>query len=245
MKNHLFFFLIILNLSCLYPQSADVSLKDTLSIDQSIVSSRNFENGFKEKYTGKAYDYEEAVASKGWFTRFKEWLAESLSNLFDIDQGTDAESLADSVIKTFYVLIIIAVIFIIVKLIMNKEGRWVFGKSANKSILKVDDIENNIHTTDFNTLILNAVNETNYRLAVRYYYLWLLKELTNYHLITYDVEKTNSDYLNEITNEQIKANFNYASYLYNYIWYGEFKVSKEDFEKVSRNFVQLINSVSS
>ncbi|UNY98704.1 DUF4129 domain-containing protein [Zhouia spongiae] len=246
MKNTVFFLLFFahsLLCCCLYAQSGLPAQKDSLQLDREPVKSRSFGSDFKEKYSGDAYNYQESVAGKGWFTRFKEWLAERLSNLFDFDTPADAQSVADTIFKVFYVLIIIAVIFIIVKLIMNREGRWVFGKSGNKNILKVEDIENHIHITDFNSLILNAVNNTDYRLAVRYYYLWLLKELTNKDLIAYDAEKTNSDYLNEINNQELKDNFSYASYLYNYIWYGEFKVGKDDFDKVSGNFVQLINSI--
>lgn len=118
-----------------------------------------------------------------------------------------------------------------------------FGKSSDKNIIPVTDVENNIHVVDFKTLIKNAERNNNYRLAVRYYYLWLLKSMTSAEIIEYDVEKTNSDYHNEITTKTIKQEFSYTSYLYNYIWYGEFDVNQEQFSKAKHAFVNLLNSI--
>ena len=50
-------------------------------------------------------------------------------------------------------------------------------------------------------------------------------------IIEWDIEKTNSDYLYEIKNETRRDEFAYLSYLYNYIWYGEFELDEATFEK--------------
>jgi hypothetical protein len=92
-------------------------------------------------------------------------------------------------------------------------------------------------------LIGEAERDGNYRLAIRYYYLWLLKSLTNAEIIAYDVEKTNSDYFNEIASKPLKDEFSYTSYLYNYIWYGEFDVNEQQFTKAKTAFVKFLNSV--
>jgi hypothetical protein len=62
-------------------------------------------------------------------------------------------------------------------------------------------------------------------------------------IIIWDLEKTNSDYLNEIKNEQLKADFAYLSYLYNYIWYGEFELDVNTFEKAKTAFEKTIQSI--
>jgi hypothetical protein len=126
---------------------------------------------------------------------------------------------------------------------MNDEGSWVFGKSSDKNIIPVTDIENNIHITNFKSLIEEAEKNNNYRLAIRYYYLWLLKSLTENEIIEYDVEKTNSDYKNEITSKNIKEEFSYTSYLYNYIWYGEFNVDETQFNKAKHAFINFLKAI--
>jgi hypothetical protein len=62
-------------------------------------------------------------------------------------------------------------------------------------------------------------------------------------IIEWDVEKTNSDYIYEIKSAELKARFEYLSYLYNYMWYGEFAVSIEDFEKAKKAFETTLKSI--
>jgi len=141
------------------------------------------------------------------------------------------------------VLLFILVIYFIFRAVVNKEGNWVFGKSSDKNIIPVTDIEANIHATNFKKLIAEAEDNSNYRLAVRYYYLWLLKKLSVAEIIHYDVEKTNNDYQNEIKILEVKKEFAYTSYLYNYIWYGEFDVNNEQFRKAKRAFDSFLKSI--
>lgn len=216
--------------------------QDTLQIDTSIVEKRHFEN-LKDKYTGEEFVYDRTVESSGWWTRFKLWLSEFLKTFFEMKGEGQSSELTDIILKIGAVTIFLLVIFFIFKAVMNSEGKWVFGKGSDKNIIPVSDIEANIHVTDFKTLIASAEAEHNYRLAIRYYYLWLLKDLTNAELIEYDVEKTNSDYQNEITSKSVKDGFSYTSYLYNYIWYGEFDVNETEFLKAKEAFIQFLKSI--
>ena len=141
--------------------------------------------------------------------------------------------------KVIAILIILFVVYLIVKIIINKEGGWIFGKSAKK--ITVSEItEEDIHSLDFNTIITKAKNEKNYRLATRYYYLWLLKSFSDRNIIEWDIEKTNGDYINEISNVELKSEFQFLSYVYEYSWYGEFDLTQTDFEKTETAFLKLI-----
>ncbi|NRA92592.1 MAG: DUF4129 domain-containing protein [Psychroserpens sp.] len=216
--------------------------QDSVYVDTDPIDKRSFED-LQEKYNDEAFIYERTTKNSGWWTRFKQWLSDFFKDLFDINSDARASDLTDMVLKIFYVVIFLLVVFFIVKAIINKEGKWVFGKSSDKSIIPVVDIESNLYETDFNTLIKTAEKESNYRLAVRYYYLWLLKTLSQAEIIDYDVEKTNSDYYYEILSEDTKAQFSYTSYLYNYIWYGEFDIDNDQFVKAKSAFVNFLNSI--
>lgn len=215
---------------------------DSLQIDTTNGKKRFFEN-LKTIYTSEDFVYDRTVESSGWWTRFKEWLNELFKDFFQMKGEKEASVFTDIAIKLGAVIIILLVIFFIFKAVMNSEGKWVFGKGSDKSIIPVSDIEANIHSVDFKILIASAEVEQNYRLAIRYYYLWLLKGLTTSEIIEYDVEKTNSDYQNEITSIDLKENFSYTSYLYNYIWYGEFDVNEQEFTKAKNAFIQFIKSI--
>ncbi|WP_298894259.1 DUF4129 domain-containing protein [uncultured Psychroserpens sp.] len=218
------------------------SIQDSVYIDVEPINKREY-NDLREKYDGNEFIYERTAENSGWWTRFKQWLSDLFKELFNINSDAKAADITDIALKIFYVVIFLLVVLFIVKAIINREGYWVFGKSSDKSIIPVTDIENNIFETNFITLIKNAENNGNYRLAIRYYYLWLLKTLSEAELIDYDVEKTNSDYYTEIKSENTRKEFSYTSYLYNYIWYGEFDIDNLQFEKAKTAFTQFLNSI--
>jgi len=218
------------------------TLQDSVYIDTEYHEKRDFEN-LKDKYNDDEFVYERSVENSGWWSRFKQWLSDVFKDLFDINSDAKASDITNIVLKVFYVVIFLLVVYFIVKAIINKEGNWVFGKSSDKSIIPVTDIESNIYKTDFKALISAAESEQNYRLAIRYYYLWLLKTLSEAEVIDYDVEKTNSDYHLEIQNKDTQKEFSYTSYLYNYIWYGEFDIDEPQFDKAKNAFTQFLNSV--
>ena len=214
----------------------------SLVTDNSPIEKRHFEE-LTDKYSGNDYIYERTVEQSGWWTRFKQWLSDLFQKLFNLSGDGQASSFTEVALKIFYVVVFLLVVYFIFRAIINKEGTWVFGKSSEKNIVPVTDIENNIHVADFKSLIEIAESEKNYRLAVRYYYLWLLRSLTNAQLIDYDVEKTDSDYLYELQSKTNRDQFSYTSYLYNYIWYGEFDVNTQQFDKAKHAFTTFINNV--
>ncbi len=218
------------------------NVRDSLRTDQSMPEQRSFARDFKERYSGTEYQYD-TTNSTGWFTRLKEAFIQFILDLFRLGSRHEAQNIADIFLKIFYVLIFIAVVYFIVRAIMNKEGQWIFRKPSDRKIITARDIENNIHGTDFHELVSHAVTAGRYREAVRYYYLWLLQRLSEKELIDYDVEKTNSDYLRELEHHGLQQEFRYASYLYNYIWYGEFSIDKQQYDNAARTFSALINSI--
>lgn len=208
--------------------------------DSATFQSRKFEN-LKEKYTDSDFNYVEKptkVDRTAW-DRFWDAVGRFFSNLFDFGNGTKALSGVEILMKVIAILIILFVVYLIVKIIINKEGSWIFGKSAKK--ITVSEItEEDIHSLDFNTIITKVKNEKNYRLATRYYYLWLLKSFSDRNIIEWDIEKTNGDYINEISNAALKSEFQFLSYVYEYSWYGEFDLTLTDFEKTETAFLKLI-----
>lgn len=198
---------------------------------------------FKGKYNSDDFVYEEKTKEQNFWDRFKEWLSELFKRLFSLGNNKAAMGLVDIVINTLAVLLILFVIYLIVKALMNKEGQWIFGRNSDRSIINYDEIEKNLHLVDFEKLIKQSIQSGEKRLSIRYYYLWLLKKMSEKQMIEWDAEKTNSDYLYEIKSEKFKDNFAYLSYLYNYIWYGEFEIDDNTFEKARRAFEKTIQSI--
>ena len=217
---------------------------DTLQVDDTARAGRKFED-LQSKYTDDIFTYERKIETSGWWTRFKEWLNDFFKNLFNLESRQQAEEITDVLIQVAGVILFVLVVYFIVKAFLNKEGQWVFGKSSDKSIIPVTDIESDLSAVDFKQLIKTAEKNGHYRLAIRYYYLWLLKKLNQAGFIEYDIEKTNSDYQRELTAEKLSDDFAYTSYLYNYIWYGEFEVNDAQFDQARLAYDQLLNRLDS
>lgn len=217
------------------------SEKDIL-VDTTKIKGRSFTN-FKEKYGDSDFDYETKAKEKNAWDRFKEWLSYWFKKIFSLGSNDASMSAVELFLKILAVIVILIVIYLIVKAIMNDEGRWIFGKSSDKKVINYDEIEKNLHLVDFEKLIKEAVKTGENRLVIRYYYLWLLKKLAEKEIIEWDIEKTNSDYLYEIKNEKLRNDFAYLSYLYNYIWYGEFELEEETFTKAIQSFEKTIKTL--
>jgi hypothetical protein len=215
-----------------------------IAVDSVAIEVKPFAKNFKTKYTDKEFIYEFKTPEKNAWDRFKEWLANFFKNIFSFTDSKSANNFVEILLRTLAIGIVIFVIYLIAKAIMNKEGQWIFGRNSDRKIINYDEIEKNLHLVDFEKLIQNSLQLGENRLTIRYYYLWLLKKMSEKQIIEWDAEKTNSDYLYEIKNESQKEDFAYLSYLYNNIWYGEFELDEETFAKARTAFEKSIKKIN-
>ncbi|MGM8360310.1 DUF4129 domain-containing protein [Flavobacterium sp. ARAG 55.4] len=226
-------------------KSSTMSINEKeILVDNSIIKPLKFNPEYKKSYQSSDFIYDVKIAEKGIWDRFLNWLSFWFKKIFGLPDMDVSGKYVNLTLKTIAILIIVYVIYSIVKLILNKEGQWIFGKSTAQKILKYDDIELNLKHIDFENLIKDTLKSGEKRLAIRYYYLWLLKKMSEKNVIDWNPEKTNSDYLYEIKNESIRNDFGYVSYLYNYIWYGEFDLDEITFEKAKKTFEKTLQSIS-
>ncbi|MEG0848328.1 MAG: DUF4129 domain-containing protein [Flavobacterium sp.] len=215
-----------------------------IQIDSSTVEAKTFSKNFKKKYTDQNFIYEQKAPEKSYWERFKDWLASILRSIFSFSTTEASLKFTVLFLRIIAILVIILVIYLIVKAIINKEGQWIFGKNSQKRTVHYSDIEKNIHLLDFEKLIKESLASGEKRTAVRYYYLWLLKTMAQHNYIEWDIEKTNSDYLYELQKPAHKEEFTYLSYLYNYIWYGEFEINDTTFNKAENRFKNALKTFS-
>ena len=217
--------------------------KKSIQIDTSAVEARHFKTDFQSHYKNADYQYEPKSQEFTAWQRFLKWLSNIFSGMFRSDGSKVSMNAIEKIFKVIVVIIIVVVIFLIVKSLMNKEGNWIFGKSSDKKFINLSEIEKNLRLVDFAKLIQDSTLAGEHRLSIRYYYLWLLKKMAAAELIEWDPEKTNSDYLYEIKNEEFRKEFGYLSYLYNHIWYGAFEIDEAAFEKAKKAFEKTIHQI--
>ena len=225
-------------------QTVKFTEKDIYVDNEVILFKPKFETNFKQKYKSSDFQYEVKVAEKGAWDRFKEWLAYWFKKMFGLSSMDVSSKYVEYTLKTIAVLIVTYVIYLIVKIILNKEGQWIFGKSTTRKIYTDEEIEKNLIYVDFEKLVQETLRNGDNRLAIRYYYLWVLKRLSEKNIIEWHTEKTNSDYLYEIQSTDLRTDFQYLSYLYNYIWYGEFEMNEETFSNAKNSFERTLKSLN-
>lgn len=115
-------------------------------------------------------------------------------------------------------------------------------KDPNRNIQRgsalFTDMTNPEHVADLDleNLLREALAQNNLRLAVRLYYLKLLKHLNREGFIRWEKNKTDRDYANELVSNGISGQFRKIMIAYEYVWYGERTPSAEEFKVLESNF---------
>ena len=112
-----------------------------------------------------------------------------------------------------------------------------------RSKLETDDLARpveNIAELDIERLLAQAKHDGHYKLAVRLYYLGLLKKLNDRGAIVWKKDKTNRDYLAELFSANIF--FDEVKKLtrsYEAVWYGDHDLKPDTFTVVAAQFESI------
>ncbi len=96
---------------------------------------------------------------------------------------------------------------------------------------------------DFDKLIFQSKTNKNYRLAIRYLYLKTLHVLAASNLIAISSEKTNYQYIKEMSTHAGYKKFAALTSNYEYVWYGKFDVDQNLFERIENDFKKYFQSI--
>ncbi|WP_153800701.1 DUF4129 domain-containing protein [Foetidibacter luteolus] len=127
------------------------------------------------------------------------------------------------------------VVVFIMYLVNNRIGFGSHGKRIQQQVAQ-GELPENIFDIDFNTHINKAVAENNYRLATRLFFLRMLKTMSEKSLLRYEKDKTNMDYLLELNGSAYFKDFAAAARNYEYVWYGNFTISQQQFAAIQGSF---------
>jgi hypothetical protein len=210
--------------------------QDTIQKDSSNIKVTYFKEAIKERYKGDDFNY--SINDTGGINLLQRILQKFFGWLRDIF-GVDIDFINYKTLEYIvYGFLGVAVLYLIIKFLMQSPINSVF-KTESQDINDFQYVEENIKDVNFDHLIEAALKDNNYRLATRYLYLKSLKLLTNKNIIEWHYDKTNSDYINEIKDEKTKLVFKRISYLYDYVWYGEFPIDEAIYSKNQSDFDKL------
>jgi len=193
---------------------------------------------FKEDYQLDKYNYEESVSL---ITKFKIWFFQLILDTFNIEDNKDEIIIYIIYFLKFLMYLFVSIgVYFFIKMILGKEGRWLFKRNKNEYNDPEFAIEEDIQSVNFEELIQKAVKEGDYRLAIKYQYFYLLRKLDASGVIKYDPQKTTYDYQLDLEDTQYNSIFSKAAYYYTYIWYGEFSIDAKEYQTTSNVFTQLL-----
>jgi hypothetical protein len=90
--------------------------------------------------------------------------------------------------------------------------------------------------TDFDSAIRSQIEQRQYRMATRLHYLKVIGMLRNKEFIRYSNDKTNVDFLRDLTNENLKSGFSILTLIFNHVWYGELEITEDQFLRFEKSF---------
>jgi Domain of unknown function (DUF4129) len=138
----------------------------------------------------------------------------------------------------FWALAAFFVLFLLYKLFLT-EGVFKKKTTAAKNTTPEAAEEVISSESDLAALIKQAVQSGNYRLAIRYQYLQTLYKLSAKNLIEMAADKTNHQYVREITNANYQNDFAALTLNYEYVWYGEFAIDENIYRRLESGFSQF------
>ncbi len=148
---------------------------------------------------------------------------------------------SSSAVRIFmYLLLAAVIIFTVYRIIINNNLFYTSSKSIKEA---AEDGKNEIEDEALDEKITAAILAKEYRKAVRYSYFKTLRRLDAKGWIRYHAQATNYDYLVQFSKHSLASEFGFLTQAYEYVWYGGFELSEEQFGMVQNNFQKMYKSL--
>ncbi|MDR0825508.1 MAG: hypothetical protein LBN74_10470 [Prevotella sp.] len=190
-----------------------------------------------EKYQKDSrFQYKKEERDISWWDKFWYRVNDFIDNMF--------HAAADSgMLSVIVVLILVLVVALIVLKLLGVNYKTLLGKKKLDTS-EIDIYTENVHNMNFDELIANALKNKDYRLTVRFLYLKNLKLMSDKEIIEWNTTKTNYSYLYEIKNDSLRKKFSETTYIFDYVWYGEFALNDSLFSDIHSRMNEFNNMVS-
>ena len=185
-------------------------------------------NGVKQnikKNEGQKLDDIQAPESEGPKINYPDWDGPN----WDMEDGT--------VFKFILILIIIVLMaFLIYHFLFKSKVKTEKKINPIDYHNEVDINPEKIEEEQLFTELEKAISNNDFRLAVRIYYILLLKKLIEHEWIKWAKRKTNTHYLIEMSGHKSYERFGRAVRIFEWSWYGKNNPSQAEYKQFSQFF---------
>lgn len=147
-------------------------------------------------------------------------------------------SSSDFIDRFKVLLIIVAILIILAILYVLYKNRGVSNRKVNTDILiDFDDLdEQTLKEAALDDPLSRSLLQGDYKTAYRIKYLQTLQSLVGRNMILYRKEKTNYEYLMELSGKPVYEPFRLLTFNFDGIWYGELMIDREKYESLQIHF---------
>lgn len=213
-----------------------------IKVDSTTIVKKQFDADKIETYKNDdAFNYKTKDLEPTFYEQFKDWLNRVLKKIFSwfFDDVETPVGFAFSFLSALPYIIAVIVLYLIINFFLKVNVRGIVSGRTNKNVVRIEDDEELLKSEDLPKLIKIALEEKDYRLAVRYQYVLLLQQLSNKEIIRWEQQKTNEDYIKEVQKKNIHKEFESITRFYDFVWYGNFIINKEEYQKGTEIFNQI------
>ncbi|HCN49233.1 MAG TPA: DUF4129 domain-containing protein [Chryseobacterium sp.] len=205
-------------------------------VSENTVYPKQFKENIPSRYKGNEFDYSVSKPRESFGQKLMRKIEQLIRSIFGETAFTKSAEFTVILIRLFAIILVGFLLYFIIKYILGKDGTFIFGKKNKKLNLNVEELHENIHEINFPESIAKFEFAQDYRSAVRYQFLFILKKLSDKKLISWNPEKTNKDYAAELKAAHLKNEFFDLSYIFDNVWYGEFNIEEQSYQKFKNKY---------
>ena len=203
-------------------------------IDTLTIVEKKFDVEKIDRYkNNKEFNYVTLQETTSIFDQVKAWFVRSLRKIMSwfFDDIETPVGLLLSLLKVLPYALLVVLVYLIIKFFLKINAHTSLHSTKNHGFVHLSNDEVLLQNKDLPHLLASAIEKEKYRLATRYQYILLLKQLSLNEVIVWQQQKTNKEYIKEVCRKNIHIEFEEITRFYEYVWYGNFQIDKHQYEK--------------
>lgn len=149
------------------------------------------------------------------------------------------------ILKVLLYIVVIGALAFVLFLVMKRFFNFFEEKVPSQIIAKsVEDLEQNLHKSDIDKILEQALALREYKLAVRILYLKTIKILSESNLIEWKKDKTNARYVAEMMKQTTGKHFAFLTRVYEQAWFSSYEIDVFKYQLISDEFTHFYKKLN-
>jgi hypothetical protein len=135
------------------------------------------------------------------------------------------------------------ILYVIIRIMAENNLGLFYRSAARKKLAGAVPDSEDLSEEDLDQRLEYFLQQKEHRQAVRYLYLKTLRLLSDAGLIVWHPETTNREYLRQLNGTDKEASFRFLTLAYENVWYGEFALGENAFDRVHGHFMEFNKTI--